>query len=194
MPGGLGVADDETIDVQLSEALQRLDASAPAEVINLAVIGYGTDQEYLMLLTDGLRYAPDDIVLEYFHENDAREPRRRCSTVWRIPGLVRHGCRPFHRSSASATPRHESSVSVIMMPKRTAGECRVPGSAGAAVIPITRGLGAFNRRDAPCSAARSGRAPRSRGSGRAPARNVPRRDRDAPSCPDHRAIAREPLG
>jgi len=65
---GYGLADDETVGAQLAGVL----AAGPGrwEVINLGVTGYGTDQEYLKLLVQGVEYAPDWVVVVYFHLND----------------------------------------------------------------------------------------------------------------------------
>jgi lysophospholipase L1-like esterase len=65
---GYGLADDETVGARLTDVL----AGGPGrwEVINLGVTGYGTDQEYLKLLVQGVDYAPDWVVVVYFHLND----------------------------------------------------------------------------------------------------------------------------
>jgi hypothetical protein len=64
---GLGVADDETFP-------SRLDARHSwIEVANLAVQGYGPDQELLVLERDGLRLQPDVVVLAFCMANDLAE-------------------------------------------------------------------------------------------------------------------------
>jgi lysophospholipase L1-like esterase len=65
---GYGV-DDRFV---LSEALQER-AGGNVEVINGAVTGYGTDQELLWLVNEGLRYRPDIVVLGFFPGNDVVE-------------------------------------------------------------------------------------------------------------------------
>ena len=61
---GPGVDDAETFS-------QRLDSlQAGWEVINLAVMGYGTDQELLKLEREGLAYGPDVVVLHFCLHND----------------------------------------------------------------------------------------------------------------------------
>ena len=64
---GLGVHDEETF----SSLLDSRDNGF--EVVNLAVQGYDPGQELLVLLQDGLRYAPDVVVLEFCVSNDYAE-------------------------------------------------------------------------------------------------------------------------
>ena len=49
---GFDVADDEIFTEVLEDSLQRV--GAPVEVINTGVSGWGTDQEYLFFLDEGL--------------------------------------------------------------------------------------------------------------------------------------------
>src|SRR5204863_3148131 len=65
---GWGVPFDDTF----SKRIERLYAAAgvDAEVINLGVGNYNTIQEVQAFLTEGVRYKPDVIVLNYF-VNDA---------------------------------------------------------------------------------------------------------------------------
>jgi hypothetical protein len=65
---GFGVADDEVF----TEVLERdLRLQGPSwEVLNAAVSGWGTDQEYLFLRDEGLLYEPDIVVLAFFSGND----------------------------------------------------------------------------------------------------------------------------
>jgi len=64
---GYGVADDETFAA-------RLETLEPAlEVVNLAVQGYGTDQELLKLEDQGFAYRPDAVVLGFCLANDFRD-------------------------------------------------------------------------------------------------------------------------
>lgn len=78
---GAGVKDGETLSALVEARDPRFD------VVNLAVGGYGTDQELIRLERDGLRYAPDAVVLHFclfsdFADNglpaalfDARQPK-----------------------------------------------------------------------------------------------------------------------
>jgi lysophospholipase L1-like esterase len=69
---GVGMDDKETIP----DFVERILAGRndhKYEAVNLGAPGYGTDQEYLKLLVDGLRYSPDYIVLVYFPDNDIKE-------------------------------------------------------------------------------------------------------------------------
>jgi len=61
---GPGVDDSETF-------AHRLDSPAQGrEVVNLAVMGYGSDQELLKLEREGLAFAPDVVVLHFCLQND----------------------------------------------------------------------------------------------------------------------------
>jgi hypothetical protein len=62
---GSGVADDETIAVQLQRML-----GSRFEVINLSVAAYSTAQEYLWLVEEGLSYKPDLVLLGFAPGND----------------------------------------------------------------------------------------------------------------------------
>lgn len=55
---GWGVSDDRLVSTLID------DASDTVEVVNLSVSGFGTDQEYLRLMRDGLAYHPDLVVLQ----------------------------------------------------------------------------------------------------------------------------------
>lgn len=65
---GYGVNDEDVV----SEVLQRK-AGMSVEIINGAVIGYGTDQELLWLVEEGLKYKPDLVVLGLYGFNDYEE-------------------------------------------------------------------------------------------------------------------------
>ena len=65
---GYGVSDAEV----LTEVLQR--ALPPSyEVLNGGTIGYGTDQEFLWLKNEGLRYRPDIVIFGFSAANDLVE-------------------------------------------------------------------------------------------------------------------------
>jgi hypothetical protein len=78
---GAGVKDGETFAALVESRNGRFD------VVNLAVGGYGTDQELIRLEREGLRYAPDAVVLHFclfsdYADNglptalfDARQPK-----------------------------------------------------------------------------------------------------------------------
>jgi hypothetical protein len=61
---GHGVRDGETFSALLESRNARFD------VVNLSVEGYGTDQELLRLEREGLRYAPDVVILNFCLTND----------------------------------------------------------------------------------------------------------------------------
>jgi hypothetical protein len=67
---GHGVEQAERYSDVLGEALRR--GGLSVEVVNLAVSGYGTDQEFLLWEREGRRYCPD-LVLLGLYENDPRE-------------------------------------------------------------------------------------------------------------------------
>jgi hypothetical protein len=64
---GLGVSDDQTFCSLLNARANGM------EVANLAVQGYGPDQELLTLERDGLRLEPDVVVLAHCLANDFAE-------------------------------------------------------------------------------------------------------------------------
>ncbi len=67
---GFGV---EMQDSYVNIVRQVLEKEKPLEfeVINMAVTGYGTDQQYLTLKKEGLRYGPDIVVFSY--HNDVKD-------------------------------------------------------------------------------------------------------------------------
>ncbi|MEO1996527.1 MAG: GDSL-type esterase/lipase family protein [Planctomycetaceae bacterium] len=65
---GYGVGDEEIFTEILEDRMAR-DGRA-CEVINTAVSGWGTDQEYLFLLNEGFEYSPDVVILAFFLVND----------------------------------------------------------------------------------------------------------------------------
>ena len=64
---GEGVDDQDTFPSQLQARL-----GTGVEVINLGVHGYGHDQMLIRLREEGLRYAPDLVVLGYYADDVAR--------------------------------------------------------------------------------------------------------------------------
>lgn len=60
------VGDSETIPYLTQKFLPD------AEVINMAVHGYGNDQQYLKLSTEGMKYSPDIVILGYNYIDQIR--------------------------------------------------------------------------------------------------------------------------
>lgn len=91
---GAGVKDDETFSALLEGRRPQLD------VVNLAVGGYGTDQELIQLTQEGLRYRPDVVILNFCLFSDvvdnalshalfdARQPKP--FFTWDGQALVKH--------------------------------------------------------------------------------------------------------
>lgn len=65
---GYGVSDSEV----LSEVLQNK-LSPSVEVLNGGTTGYGTDQDYLWLKNEGLKYRPDIVIFGFSAANDLEE-------------------------------------------------------------------------------------------------------------------------
>lgn len=65
---GYGVADSEIF----TEVLERELAGGTQswQVLNSGVSGWGTDQEYLFLNSEGFRYSPDIVILAFYAVND----------------------------------------------------------------------------------------------------------------------------
>ncbi len=65
---GYGVADDQVFSEVLEAKFEQTGANI--EVLNGGVSGWGTDQEYLFLVDEGIKYAPDLVVLAIYVVND----------------------------------------------------------------------------------------------------------------------------
>ena len=65
---GYGVGDQDIFTEDLERRLAEADGDW--EVINAGVSGWGTDQEYLFLKTEGLKYSPDIVILAFYLRND----------------------------------------------------------------------------------------------------------------------------
>lgn len=65
---GLGVGDEEVFPRVLERGLARRDDGA--EVLNAGVSGWGTDQQFLYLFSEGIDLAPDLVILAFFVHND----------------------------------------------------------------------------------------------------------------------------
>jgi lysophospholipase L1-like esterase len=64
---GFGVNRDERYTSVFDSYLQK-NRLESYEVMNLGTTGYGTDQEYLLLKTEGIKYSPDIIAFTYFND------------------------------------------------------------------------------------------------------------------------------
>ena len=67
---GYGVADNEVFTEVLEADLQG--RQPRFEVLNTGVLGWGTDQEYLYLVNEGLKYSPDYVILALYSVNDPK--------------------------------------------------------------------------------------------------------------------------
>jgi len=67
---GYGVADNEVFSEVLEADLQG--RQPRFEVLNTGVLGWGTDQEYLYLVHEGLKYSPDYVILALYSANDPK--------------------------------------------------------------------------------------------------------------------------
>lgn len=65
---GYGVSNDEVISSILQQSLPNT-----IEVLNGATVGYGTDQAYLWLKNEGLKYQPDIVLFSFSAANDLQE-------------------------------------------------------------------------------------------------------------------------
>ena len=70
---GYGVGDDDIF----TEVLERRFESErrPWQVVNTGVSGWGTDQQYLFLKSEGFEYQPDVVLLAFYLLNDPKEVR-----------------------------------------------------------------------------------------------------------------------
>ncbi|MFT5441610.1 MAG: lysophospholipase L1-like esterase [Myxococcota bacterium] len=68
---GFDVGDDEVFTEVLEDRLAE--EPRKTEVINTGVSGWGTDQEYLFFIEEGVRYQPDVVVLAFYVLNDFNE-------------------------------------------------------------------------------------------------------------------------
>jgi len=62
---GFGVEDTD-----IFTSVMERESNPPIEIINLGVSGYGTDQEYLLWRSLGVRFQPDEVLLAIVPEND----------------------------------------------------------------------------------------------------------------------------
>lgn len=68
---GLGVGNDSTISAALGRRLAEI--NRPHQVLNAAVSGWSTDQQYLYFKGDGAALQPDLVVVGFFQLNDTVE-------------------------------------------------------------------------------------------------------------------------
>ena len=109
---GYGVADDEIFTSVLENLLAR--RSGPKwEVINTGVSGWSTDQQYLFLRDEGLKYEPDIVLLAFCSANDVKG-----SMTARIYGLSK----PLYRRSPSASSNTNAPMDFINLPPPKPGE------------------------------------------------------------------------
>ncbi len=87
---GFGVADDETLARQLTDALAA-DDHPGVETVNLGVSGYGIDQSVLAYLLSGEAYSPDLVVFAWFASNDLEEIASDRTHGVAKPLFVMHG-------------------------------------------------------------------------------------------------------
>lgn len=85
---GWGVRDSQRLTAVLAERL--VDRRRRVEVINLGMAGYGTDQEYLLLQQEGLKYHPDLVVLAYTTDNDVYDNLFRVAYRYQKPHFEVH--------------------------------------------------------------------------------------------------------
>ncbi len=71
---GYGVADDEIFTSVLERLLAEREGTR-WEVINTGVSGWSTDQQYLFLREEGLKYSPDLVLLAFCAANDIKGSR-----------------------------------------------------------------------------------------------------------------------
>lgn len=71
---GYGVGDDEVFSAVMQKNSDRL-GSKRLEILNASVSGWGTDQQYLYLVNEGVKFQPDLVVLLFFPVNDIENNR-----------------------------------------------------------------------------------------------------------------------
>jgi|GEM_PF-2950953 len=70
---GWGVSDNETIPAYAETIASAHIGDKKFDSVNFGASGYGLDQSYLRLISEGLQYKPDVIVLSFFADNDIWE-------------------------------------------------------------------------------------------------------------------------
>jgi hypothetical protein len=77
------------------ESLMSARRNERIEVINLGVGGYGTLQEYLAFVEEGVKYQPDLVLLGFFTNNDLSDNSLAISRTIRREASLRLRSRPF---------------------------------------------------------------------------------------------------
>lgn len=80
---GVGVEAEQTFAKVLQHRMLR-----DTDVINTGTTGFGTDQEYLYLAYEGVKYRPDLVVLAFYAENDMVDNQRRGGLGYPKPFFV----------------------------------------------------------------------------------------------------------
>jgi len=119
----LGDSFTEALQVSLPETFtQRLEGALGAEVLNLGVSGYSTDNELRLFRLRAASYAPDVVLLVFFVGNDVLEngamlylknphglpPKPWLETAGASPALSR--CLAAHRAAARVADRTPSAL------------------------------------------------------------------------------------
>lgn len=86
---GFRIAESDTWPRQLERILaERAAPGSPrTEVINAGVIGYSTQQEAAYLRTEGLRYAPDLVIVAFYPVNDTERKLARYARHRRLHAI-----------------------------------------------------------------------------------------------------------
>jgi lysophospholipase L1-like esterase len=90
------VAEHERFVARLEQLLNGSGASRRFEVIDGGCGGWGTAQEYLYLRDDGVRYAPDLVLLAFFVGNDVANN----SLDLELDGRIDQALKPYFRLNA----------------------------------------------------------------------------------------------
>ena len=85
------------LEQSLPYRLQETLAERGVEVVNLGVGGYGTTQAYLALREEGLRYAPDLVILAFYH-NDVSDNSRALQELMMGADDLKTFGRPYARA------------------------------------------------------------------------------------------------
>ena len=93
------------------------------EVVNLGIRDYGTAQEYLYFLSEGLKYHPDLVLLAFFPGNDVRNNSRKLENGLWSEDLFQVAARPFFEPDASSgltlhVPQAQKAIDSIRGAKR----------------------------------------------------------------------------
>jgi hypothetical protein len=104
---GSEVHENETLPAQLAEEMSR---TSPTEALNAGVRGWGTAQEYLYLVHEGLQLQPDVVVFVLYVGNDLADNSQELSSaapngqVSRPTYTLEHGALVPHPVTLTAAP------------------------------------------------------------------------------------------